>query len=365
VATPPLPKRKEVVTPPLPRRKEVATPPLPKIPKVPCTYDELVRFCMETRKDYRKENINFILPDGQVISFCKNSNNVSINIEKSNILNIINFLKRIDDKKFNISLNFKGKAKMTLGEEFKYEEDKISSFNQLAKLLEISGISQSQIEISTAELCFTKTSNPIIPNFTRNIKMTLGSPWCNELFFLQNLSEEDYELWIKNADEHFQNVSRKYRQIAFSTYKKLESQLLGKDDDEQMEIYFRYVQENYKYAWNDTIQGRETKSGHGYVHDPFYVYENGEGVCDGRSMLLKIMTNNYWLKLPCFIDNGMVNFGGETLHVWNVYIDRNGNRKVYDLSGIANERIVSYNVDRLYIEDYQRDKRNKRKRFFK
>lgn len=152
---------------------------------------------------------------------------------------------------------------------------------------------------------------------------------CNEVIFNMVINRLDYE--TKNRII----LEKKYRDIILcEIYKFLESK--NKDinkmtNKQKMDFFFWVINNNFDYdysitkpdgSWNpdkSTQLGGTAK----------IVYERKKGICEGRSKLLKIVTNNNEIKLPCYIVDGKF---GKDGHVWNEYIDDNGTIIEYDLS---------------------------------
>ncbi len=72
--------------------------------------------------------------------------------------------------------------------------------------------------------------------------------------------------------------------------------------------------------------------------DPISTFESGVGVCTGRSRLIKLLLNNYYMQVPCYtIDGRACNMGHEWNEVWisdkeHFYYDINfGVRRLYQV----------------------------------
>ena len=76
------------------------------------------------------------------------------------------------------------------------------------------------------------------------------------------------------------------------------------NDAQKHDVIFNWITKNIKYEWGD--------------NDPYAVFINKKGICQGYANLLKVMLHSQ--NVPCVIVNGMLNpIGG---HAWNyVYYD--------------------------------------------
>ena len=119
---------------------------------------------------------------------------------------------------------------------------------------------------------------------------------------------------------------------------------LVKEVEKPFDIYstiFKWVVTNVKYT-------------NGVNNDPYPVFKNGQGVCQGYANLLSVML--YSQNIPVFLANGMLNpIGG---HAWNyVYIDQwyvsdptnNGHFLMSDLSSYAH--LIPLQLDVNLFED--------------
>lgn len=82
-------------------------------------------------------------------------------------------------------------------------------------------------------------------------------------------------------------------------------------DEEKHKVLFDWVYGNIKYEWSD--------------NDPYPVFKNRKGICQGYANLLKVMLHSQGI--PCVITNGMLQpFGG---HAW-LYVYYNSRWYVSD-----------------------------------
>lgn len=151
---------------------------------------------------------------------------------------------------------------------------------------------------------------------------------CNDVIFNQAVN--------KLLDENNKNRIIEERRIRdeFLKYILSESEKRNINIDKwsnkkKMDFFYKVIQDNYPYDMSITNNGHWTlestiKGGTAYA-----VYQRGKGICEGRSKLLKIVTNNKQIKLPCYIVEG--NYGNDG-HVWNEIITEDGNVLEYDLS---------------------------------
>ena len=173
-----------------------------------------------------------------------------------------------------------------------------------------------------------------------NVKINFAdSPERSSNFnnYIINTYDELYKYIVPLLDDNTANRITKERQIQKEFLKDLKEliALRGKYIDsysktELMNVIFNYICHNYPYDSSITGPGgiwtpeSEEKGGTALA-----TYERGKGVCTGRSKLIKLYANNRELKIPCYLVGGKY---GKLGHMWNEYIDENGNIIEYDAS---------------------------------
>ena len=97
-------------------------------------------------------------------------------------------------------------------------------------------------------------------------------------------------------------------------------------------------------------QGNGVKFGYEWSQDAIETFKRGRGVCEGRSNLLTLVTNNPLLNLRCITAEGKL---GTTGHAWNQFITDNNDIRNYDLS-FNRFRDVSFDDAEKYDHTYNR-----------
>lgn len=154
------------------------------------------------------------------------------------------------------------------------------------------------------------------------------------------LSENDYQIVRERltplAKERFDN----FRNIALSFYLKYENTLRNMSNLEKMEFVYNWVTKNTTYDGGATNpDGTLIEGDRGLMaQNPIYTFQRGTGVCAGRSQLIKLLLNNCFMKVDCFL----VDCNHITLpHELNFLVDDDGTLLFYDSSYRTTFRLSS------------------------
>ncbi len=112
-------------------------------------------------------------------------------------------------------------------------------------------------------------------------------------------------------------------------------------DAQKHDVIFKWITKNIKYEWGD--------------NDPYAVFVNKKGICQGYANLLKVMLHSQ--NVPCVIVNGMLEpIGG---HAWNYvyyndkwYVSDPTNNFIFSSGSYsANSQYVPKSIDAVLFED--------------
>jgi len=194
--------------------------------------------------------------------------------------------------------------------------------------------------------------------------------------FYKDNNQSDFTSWAHNLNINNKNtlmshlteedkyIFSEQEKVIRSFYVELVDacpEIMTYDEKTRFEKVFMYVKNNFLYANVIDIDGY-VRTGFEYTHDAVETYKRREGVCNGRSNLLTLVTNNNLLKCNSAVVDGYTEPGGihphGLAHTWNVFVDRNGNAYYYDLSfSNFNRREVHdvgrRRIDRVYYSNVQ------------
>jgi hypothetical protein len=155
------------------------------------------------------------------------------------------------------------------------------------------------------------------------------------------LSEDDFKLYLTKLTPKSRERACQLREIAFNTYKYLfKYNIENLSVQEKGKLVFDWCMgriDNRKgyiaYDFEHILSDGRLDLGHEYSRDAIETFNRKKGVCAGRSRLLKVMLNNYYMRVPCFLVHGM---WGELNHEWNEIITEDGESVMFDMSQLNN-----------------------------
>lgn len=169
-------------------------------------------------------------------------------------------------------------------------------------------------------------SNVKLYCFNKNHRQNEFTTWAHNLNtdnkkkLYKILSNEDKRLFL---DE--ERVISSFFSKIISIY----PNILEMPKKEAFNTIYEYFSKEYPYAYECTYNGHLIRENSEWSIDPVETYNKGRGICEGRSNLLTLVTNNNLLRLNCTVVDGAY---GSTLHTWNQFIDENKQVSDYDLS---------------------------------
>lgn len=146
------------------------------------------------------------------------------------------------------------------------------------------------------------------------------------------LNDVDYRVLLSKLTPNARKRATEMRNIAKSFYDKY-PHLRNLNAQEKMDFAYDWCLKNIGFELAATTD-TGLKPGCEYSQDPIMTFKRKTGVCAGRSGLLKVILNNYYLKCPCFLTQGILLASTpdkNKYHVWNELRDING-VSYYDLS---------------------------------
>lgn len=122
---------------------------------------------------------------------------------------------------------------------------------------------------------------------------------------------------------------------------------------EKANLAFEYCSKNITYDFGSTARGvngvLKPRDDCDFSSDPIETLERKKGVCTGRSRLMKLLLNNRYMKVPCFLSSGYTHSGEG--HEWIEVFD-NWERYYYDLSfGVKGRRTINH--EKILHEDFE------------
>lgn len=151
---------------------------------------------------------------------------------------------------------------------------------------------------------------------------------CNDVIFshaVKKISVEHSKRLIAEKE-----IRKKFLQELYNELDRINRNIDRLSNQQKMDFFFEYIRKSYPYDWSIVnLDGSWKSESTELGGTAKVVYERGKGICEGRSKLLKLVTNNSEIKLPCYIVSGrFINYG----HAWNEFINDDGHVLEYDTS---------------------------------
>lgn len=183
------------------------------------------------------------------------------------------------------------------------------------------------------------------PNIEIDMQDMVG--WGQEFYhYALNMYDINFEFLKKHISEKFKiqlsgerKIMEEYVSAVERMAKKKGRTIDSYTKKELMDFAYKYVKKYYIY--DDSIVG----PGYSYTLESselggtaYITYMRNKGVCSGRSKLLKLITNNRFLNVPCYLVSGSLGPNG---HMWNEFIDGDHILE-YDLSTGENGKRLEF-----------------------
>ena len=253
---------------------------------------------------------------------------------------IIDYINEIpENSNITIMLKIKSKPNETAG------------FNMLCNMLSTYPTKQ-RIIIDITEMDFCEKVSLDIDNLPNNIKISsLIDRNQNENYIFSNQS---FESWAMNSnEENFRLLLSKLtpksrerlirmREICRNFYRFTSNNIKIASNEEKTLFAYNWCCDNIGYDSHATNSDGTLKNDRKDSQDPVVTFDKRLGVCEGRARLLKLLLNNYYMRVPCFLVKGM---SGRLQHTWNEVVLEDGSTIDLDISKQSNR--VANNHDEI------------------
>jgi hypothetical protein len=216
-------------------------------------------------------------------------------------------------------------------------DNNIHHVNYLLNILS-NNRTNKDIIVDLTSLKFSQFDSIELENLPNNIKITNTKDEhtinSNKCYYGFN-SFDSWALWLapekinivtSKLTSFSRNRLLKMHDIVYNFYRTFPR--TNMTDYEKTEFAFDWLNRNTDFDSKSTKPDGNLKMECQYATDPIITYERGLGVCAGRARLMKILLNNYYVRVNCFLTDGK---SGVLPHEWNeVYLD--GQRYYYDTS---------------------------------
>ena len=158
-------------------------------------------------------------------------------------------------------------------------------------------------------------------------------------FWVMNINENDFDILLQKTTPVTRRRLLIARNYIKEFYREMPFDIKNSDSIRVKTDYiFNWLSKNVPYDWS-AVSNFRLKSDRFDAMDHVSTILHGKGVCAGRSTLFKILANNYFLKIPCYVVLGMA---GDLNHELNEVILENGESVFYDLSNQSNKKATSF-----------------------
>lgn len=241
----------------------------------------------------------------------------------------------------------------------------VAGYNMLFNALSVFPTNKNVI-IDMSSFSFSEKIALDIEKLPDNVKITCMLDIKNQEHF--EASNESFESWSLNCSEQdFKSFLTKLtsktryrifriREIALNFYKFLPSEIKDGTNWEKIQFVYNWCRNNIEYDYSAIKSDRTLRWDRKDSQDPIFTFDRRKGVCVGRARLLKILLNNYYMKVPCFLVKGM---SGCLQHAWNEAILEDGSIVDMDISKQTNRKAWDHK-ELIY---YDADLHNNSKRF--
>ncbi len=256
---------------------------------------------------------------------------------------IINYINQLP-KGFTVVLKIKSKP------------NNVAGYNMLFNRLSVFPVNKNVI-IDISKFSFSEKITLNIGKLPNNVKITSllnntieeRDEFSNESFesWALNCNNEDFELLITKLTFRTAERISKLREIALNFYRFLPVKIKNGTNSEKIEFTYRWCCDNIAYDETALKPDRSLRWDRKDSQDPLFTFNRREGVCEGRARLLKVLLNNFYMRVPCFLVKGK---SGNLQHTWNEAILNDGSIIDVDISKRIDR--VAWNHDELsYFDD--------------
>ena len=217
-------------------------------------------------------------------------------------------------------------SNLTIMLKIKSKPNETAGFNSLCNLLSAFPTNQKiVIDITDMEFCEKVALD--IDNLPNNVKITSlidrdlseNYVFSNQSFesWAMNSNEENFKLLLSKLTTKTQERLKRMREICSNFYTFTPNNIKMANNEDKTIFAYNWCCNNIKYDINATNSDGTLKNNRKDSQDPIITFDKRMGVCEGRARLLKLLLNNYYMKVPCFIVKGL---SGRLQHTWNEII---------------------------------------------
>ena len=241
---------------------------------------------------------------------------------------------------------------------FKFDnlKENILIFNSLCNILSLVD-SKRNIVIDITNLIFSENAELNFDSLKSNVK--ISSMLNNKLEEKYNFSNLYFESWMMNCDEERFSVLiqkltpntlariKRMREICTNFYRRTPVQIKNAKNLEKTIYAYKWISANIGYDFSANNSDGTLKPDRVDSQDPILTLEHKKGTSVGKSRLLKLLLNNHYMKVPCFLVNGKV---GNKQHTWNEILLEDDSTVEFDLSNQNNKLTTDHNDLAVYNE---------------
>ena len=254
---------------------------------------------------------------------------------------IVNYINDIPEN-LNVLLNIKS------------ENNILNGFNMLFDLLTSNNINK-KVFVNITNIKLNEKSDFHIDNLNKNVKIT--SMLDDELKENYLVSNESFESWMLNCEEErfkllLQSLTidtcsriKRMREIASNFYRRTPLQLKKANNLEKAVYAYKWFSANISYDYQAHNSDGIVKQDRSDSKDPICTAGNRKGTYEGRARLFKLVLNNYYMNVPCFLVKGT---SSNLEHTWNEVLMEDNTTVEFDLSNkqdkvsIVHDELDSY-----------------------
>lgn len=238
----------------------------------------------------------------------------------------------------------------------KSKPNNVAGYNMLFNMLSVFPVDKNVI-VDISKFSFSEKIAFDIEKLPNNVKITSllndtieeQDEFSNESFesWALNCNNEDFELLItKLTFKTAERISR-LREIALNFYKFSLVNVKNGTNSEKIEFTYKWCCDNIAYDITAIKSDGSLRWDRKDSQDPIFTFNRRKGVCEGRARLLKVLLNNYYMRVPCFLVKGK---SGNLQHTWNEAILDDDSVIDMDISKQMNR--IAWNHDELsYFDD--------------
>ena len=227
---------------------------------------------------------------------------------------------------------------ITIVLKIKSKPNEIAGLNMLFNLF-CNYPTNRNVVIDITDMEFGEKVSLDIDNLPDNIKISsLIDRNLNENYIVSNQSfeswamnsnEENFDLLVSKLTDNTRKRLIRMREICSNFYRVIPDNIKKANIKEKSLFAYNWCCRNIKYDISATNSDGTLKHDRKDSQDPIITFDKRMGVCEGRARLLKLLLNNYYMKVSCFLVKGM---SSRLQHTWNEIILEDGSILDLDIS---------------------------------